>query len=91
MAEWRRKYPRKAKFAGQCSMCGESFPTGADIAWSPGRKADHWDCYIRGHAEKRGKDEYRLPENIIRSAPARPGISDRARQDLEALKRARRT
>ena len=87
MAKWRRKYPRRARFNGSCSICDEPFEKGTEIAWSPGRSADHWSCYIDGHKERRDPAYHPGPRENVIGIPVRPGLSSRAQRDMELLRR----
>lgn len=87
---WRRKYPRTARFPGTCTICDEGIAVGVEIAWAPGRMIDHWKCYLLGHQARRGPNEYRPKDNVI-GVPERPGLSERARRDLEILRNASST
>jgi hypothetical protein len=87
---WRRKYPRLARYASVCHICSEPIAEGTQIAYSPGRAADHWACYLNGAAERRGPNDYSPKENTV-GIPARVGISDRARRDFEILQNMHRT
>ena len=89
VTSWRRKFERTALYAGTCSLCGVSFNQGVQIAWSPGRGADHWKCYVDGVPETRDPAAAKsiAADRAVRAAHEAELAATRRREQAETAER----